>query len=516
MPRPLLLKTRLQLLALAALAALLLLAGAGAGQLAGMDQAVERRLSQVIAQNRVDRAVQLANLHFKIQVQNWKDVLLRGNDSADYAGYLDAFHQEDRAVDDMLRQAAAAMAEAGQPSADIDAILAEHARLDERYQAALAGFRQDDKLSGQQVDRQVRGMDRAMSEQLLRTSETIRASFEQLLQQQIETTHGSYRQALGLFTAIAVIGALALAAAIALIGIGIFRQVGGEPAVVADIARRVAAGDLTVHARLRAGDAHSVLAAMQSMVERLTRVIEELRQNAEQLNTTSSEVAASAQILSQSASQQAASLEQTSASVEQIAATVAQNSDNAHITDATAGQSANCADDGSQAVSRTVSAIRDIAGRIGVIDDIAYQTNLLALNAAIEAAHAGKHGLGFTVVAAQVRKLAEDSQSAAREIGRLAGDSVEMAEQAGAALSQLVPSIRKTAELVQEIALASHEQSEGLQQINTAVSQLSMTTQLSASTSEQLSAASDQLNAQAERLRSMMAFFQTHRAPGPG
>ncbi|WP_231137363.1 methyl-accepting chemotaxis protein [Chromobacterium paludis] len=513
MPRPLLLKTRLTLLALTALAVLLLLTLAGLGQLTATDRAIERQLGQVVVQSRLNRALQSANLHFKIQVQNWKDVLLRGNDSADYAAYLNLFRQEDQTVDAQLDQAAAALRDMGLSTADIDALRAEHGRLDERYRAALASFHQEDKLSGQQVDHQVRGMDRAMTDQLLRQSAAVQDGFEQLLQNQIAATRAHSQQALWLFLAIAIVGAALMTAAIARIGAGIIRQVGGEPAAVAEIAQRVANGDLTVRAKLRPGDADSVLAAMEQMVERLTGVIEALRLNAEQLNVTSSEVAASAQTLSQSASQQASSLEQTSASVEQITATVAQNSDNAHITDATAGESAVCADHGSQAVSRTVAAIRDIAGRISVIDDIAYQTNLLALNAAIEAAHAGKQGLGFTVVAAQVRKLAEDSQSAAREIGRLAADTVDMAEQAGSALGQLVPAIRKTADLVQEIAHASQEQNAGLQQINIAVSQLSMATQLSASTSEQLSAASDQLNAQADHLRKMMAFFRT--APSP-
>ncbi|WP_232514962.1 methyl-accepting chemotaxis protein [Chromobacterium violaceum] len=506
-------KARLWLLALINLTVLLMLSIACLGQLRGMADDTRRELEQVNRGSRINHAMQLANLHFKVQVQDWKDVLLRGNNPADYQRYLAAFEAESAIVEQTLTQASGALRDGGESSAAIDAVRDEHRRLNARYRAALASFRQDDLLAGQAVDKLVRGMDRDMTDRLLRQSAGVQEGFERTLAEQIAEADKGYRHTRDLFAAISAVSLLALAGAIAQIGRGLFRQVGGEPAMVAEVAHRVASGDLTVKLEPRGGDDRSVLAAMQHMVNRLTGVIEQLRLEAEQLNATSSEVSASAQSLSQSASQQAASLEETSASVEQIAATVSQNSESAHLTDTMASQAALLANCGGEAVSRTVAAIRDISSRIDVIDDIAYQTNLLALNAAIEAAQAGSHGRGFTVVAAQVRKLAERSQDAAREICSLAGGSVDMAEQAGTALGEMLPAIRKTAELVQEIALASQEQSEGLQQINTAVCHLSLATQLSASTSEQLSAASDQLNAQADQLRRMIAYFRTRAAP---
>jgi methyl-accepting chemotaxis protein len=164
--------------------------------------------------------------------------------------------------------------------------------------------------------------------------------------------------------------------------------------------------------------------------------------------------------------------------------------------------------DGGEAVKATVAAMKQIAAKIGIIDDIAYQTNLLALNAAIEAARAGEHGKGFAVVAAEVRKLAERSQVAAQEIGEVAGSSVDLAERAGKLLDAMVPNIRKTSELVQEITAASQEQSSGVSQINAAVVQLSQTTQQNASSSEELAATAEEMSSQAEQLQQTMSFFK--------
>jgi methyl-accepting chemotaxis protein len=183
-----------------------------------------------------------------------------------------------------------------------------------------------------------------------------------------------------------------------------------------------------------------------------------------------------------------------------------------------ASKAAQDAADGGESVNATVAAMKQIAKKISIIDDIAAQTNLLALNAAIEAARAGEHGKGFAVVAAEVRKLAERSQVAAQEIGEVATSSVELAEKAGKLLEQMVPAIRKTADLVQEISAASSEQSSGVGQINSAVSQLNQTTQQNASSSEELAATSEEMSSQAEQLQQTMTFFKVEgsgRAPAP-
>jgi methyl-accepting chemotaxis protein len=288
----------------------------------------------------------------------------------------------------------------------------------------------------------------------------------------------------------------------------LLEKLGGTPEHALDAVRRVAEGDLSVDVPVRPGDTSSLLASMKAMTEKLREVVGEIRTSSDSLASASEEISASSQSLSQSATQQAASVEETSASVEEISSTVAQNAENAKVTDDIASRSASQAREGGEAVGHTVIAMRQIAQKIGIIDDIAYQTNLLALNAAIEAARAGEHGRGFAVVAAEVRKLAERSQVAAQEIGKVAGDSVHLAEQAGKVLSELVPSIQRTADLVQEISAASKEQTGGLGQINTSISQLSQTTQSTASASEELSSTAEEMSSQANKLQRTIRYFR--------
>jgi methyl-accepting chemotaxis protein len=244
------------------------------------------------------------------------------------------------------------------------------------------------------------------------------------------------------------------------------------------------------------------------MTQKLASLMHDVRIAADALTNASEQVNATAQSLSQSASEQASSVENTSDEVELLTASVKQNAQSAKITDGIATKSAKEATEGGEAVVQTVVAMRKIAAKISIVDDIAYQTNMLALNAAIEAARAGEHGKGFAVVAAEVRKLAERSQIAAREIDELAAGSVSVSERAGGFLKEMIPSIYKTSTLVQEIAIASESQSSGLANINSAMSQLSHATQQNASTSEQLAATAEELSDQAEQLQSLIQFFK--------
>lgn len=294
------------------------------------------------------------------------------------------------------------------------------------------------------------------------------------------------------------------------IAIWVTRSVTRPIAQAADVANRLAKGDLTVKVDADSKDeTGQLLMAIGGMVAKLSQIITDVRISANSLSNASDQVNATAQSLSQAASEQAASVEETSASIEQMTASISQNAENAKVTDGMATKAAREATEGGQSVKQTVQAMKAIAAKIGIIDDIAYQTNLLALNAAIEAARAGDHGKGFAVVAAEVRKLAERAQVAAREISDVAGNSVTLAEQAGSLLDEIVPAINKTSDLVQEIAAASEEQSTGVAQVNTAMNQLNQLTQQNASASEELAATAEEMNSQADQLQDLMEFFKT-------
>ena len=275
---------------------------------------------------------------------------------------------------------------------------------------------------------------------------------------------------------------------------------------MAAAAASIAGGDLTV--RIAPRSERDVLGnALSHMVTQLTRVISEVGTGASSLVAASTQVSASSQQLSQAASEQAAS-------VEEISASIAQSTQSCRQVEEMALQGAQDAESSSQVVLETVAAMKQIASKVSIIEELAYQTNLLALNAAIEAARAGDQGRGFAVVASEVRKLAERSREAARDIGGLASSSTSVAERSGQLLRALVPSIRKTAQLVQEMAGTRAAPGSGLMQMRTAITQVEQVTHSTASSSEELAATSEELAAQSVALQQLTTFFNVgHEAP---
>jgi methyl-accepting chemotaxis protein len=272
---------------------------------------------------------------------------------------------------------------------------------------------------------------------------------------------------------------------------------------------KVAEGDLRHSIDITSKDeVGQMLGALNGMMDNLRKTARNVSAASRNVATGSEEMSATAQQLSQGSTEQAAAAEETTASMEEMASSVQQNADNARQTDKIASTAAEDARSSGEAVTRTIQAMKEVAEKINIIEEIARKTDLLALNAAVEAARAGEHGKGFAVVASEVRKLAERSQTAAGDISRLTTDGVRTAEGAGQLLSKLVPDIRKTAELVREIAAASAEQSSGASQVNKSVQQLDQVIQQNASAAEEMASTAEELASQSDVLLSAMSFFK--------
>jgi methyl-accepting chemotaxis protein len=275
---------------------------------------------------------------------------------------------------------------------------------------------------------------------------------------------------------------------------------------VTEAAQQIASGNLTVTIQERSAE-DKLMQALSSMVAGLTRTVSDIRTIAGEVSSASQGISTASVQVSNGASAQAASAEEASSSMEEMVSNIKQNADNAQQTDKIANKSAKDAQESGKSVAEAVAAMKEIASKISIIEEIARQTNLLALNAAIEAARAGEHGKGFAVVAAEVRKLAERSQKAAGEINQLSGTTVKVSEKAGEMLEKLVPDIQKTAELVQEISAACKEQDTGAEQINKALQQLEKVIQQNASASEEMASTTEELSGQSDQLVSALGFF---------
>ena len=462
-------------------------------------------------------AVQLLS-EFKVQIQEWKNVLLRGQDPAQRERYWSAFQKQEALVQQSAGQLAARV-----DQADARALLEQfsqtHQRMGQAYRQGLKAFEQAD-FNASAGDKAVTGIDREPARLLDQATALIRQASEQ----SAEAAASHARASTGI--SLSVMGLVCLLSALGALWFS--RSVTRPLGRAVEVTRAVADGDLRLTLSSSGRDeVAELLQAMADMQSRLSQVVSSVRKGAEGVAHASAEIAAGNQDLSQRTEQQASALEQTSASMEQMSATVEHNAEHALRADSLASQASDTAQRAGGAVQSVVDSVLQmqqgahrIADITGVIDGIAFQTNILALNAAVEAARAGDQGRGFAVVASEVRVLAQRSAAAAREIKQLIQTSHEQVEQgaqnaglAGTTMTEVVHAINDVTRLVAQISAASREQSQGVAQIGQAVQQLDQTTQQNAALVEQGAAAAQSLKQQAVALVDSVAFFKTSGDP---
>ena len=500
---------------------LLLMAGAMAFALAISVFALTRVYGSIQELDRISRedfetqqAIDRAALAFKQQVQEWKDVLLRGDDPQKLDKYWSAFLAQEKAVDDTVREARSAT-----PHEDVrkslEQFLAAHKAAGVSYRAGLEAYKSN-KFDPHSGDKAVEGVDRPAAAMLMESGKTAAECGTKATQQAIQSAESGYRFAIA-GTSIAMLGAV--------VALWVFfrRSVLSPIDAAARFAERIAQGDLTQHISARSNDeAGQLVTALGRMNAWLGEVVSQVRVSAQAVASASSQVAVGTTDLSQRTEEQASSLEQTAASMEELASTVKQNADNARQADELARSAAKRAEQGGAEVVRVVTTMGDISTGakrisdiISVIDAIAFQTNILALNAAVEAARAGEQGRGFAVVAAEVRSLAQRSAQAAKEIKGLIDHSVSevdrgtmLVEQAGDTIQALVIDVQRVSALMASIAEASAEQSRGVQQVNKTVTEMDKVVQQNASAVQQSASAAAGMREQAATLVNVVSAFR--------
>ncbi len=500
-------------LPLAFTVSLLLLFAAALFGISRLNQALDTYQTTVAQSFEHERMAAGMLNNFKVQVQEWKNVLLRGKDPAQLTRYWAAFEKQEKAIKDEAQKLIAALP-AGEGRERVSQFAQAHERMGAAYRKGFEAFKAADH-DPQAGDKAVAGMDREPSQLLDQAGDLIAQASSAVA----ERAAGAAQRATTIsLVVMLVVCALGIAGAIAF-----SRTVVNPLDNAVRVSQAVASGDLTVARQVQGKDEIALLLnALHDMQLSLSQVVSNVRNNADSVAAASTEIAQGNNDLSARTEQQASALEETSASMEELSSTVQANAENARTANQLAVNASTVAVQGGDVVAEVVTTMKGIndsskkiADIISVIDGIAFQTNILALNAAVEAARAGEQGRGFAVVASEVRNLAQRSADAAKEIKTLIHASVERVElgttlvdKAGATMSEVVSAIRRVTDIVGEISAASSEQSAGVAQVGDAITEMDQATQQNAALVEQSAAAADSLKVQAQQLVQAVAVFR--------
>jgi methyl-accepting chemotaxis protein len=516
------LSVRARLILLILIPNFLLLATVGYG-LHAVKQGAER---QALAQKQdeiVRQAVdgsRKAQVLFKVQVQEWKNLMIRGGNADDFAAYQKAFLKTSGQVHEELNTLTALMGELGMATGAVMKTIADHAALEPKYAEVMKQYDAQNPQRAQIADRAVRGVDREATQGIDDLVKAVRERGEALDQEMAAVNAAARKEIiimLALFLSVALLTSIASGIAIAR---SIIRPLNAATAIAAQVAKGDLTAEITVTSRDETG---RLLQSLKDMNTSLGNIVAEVRKGSESVSAASEQIATGNQELSARTEQQASSLEETAASMEELASTVLSTAENAKRATALALSASDLANQGGEAVERVVKTMNEIqtsskkiADIIGVIDGIAFQTNILALNASVEAARAGEQGRGFAVVASEVRNLAQRSATAAKEIKGLITESVhsvnsgsELVNRAGSTIGNVVTSVKQVSDLITEIAAATNEQSAGITQVNEAVTELDKVTQQNAQLVDESANASESARRQAVRLAETVSVFKT-------